>query len=324
MDNSQTIISKAFRNQLYEKTALALHLSRPRTAGTTRKAPTQLQNDAKSQISGIKRPTSASTYRLLSKSSLLSRQPTTQSTRKTTIQSTKRPATSQPVTQSQQKLGAKSMDKPIAIDLKKAPQRPISLHCGICLDLLVLSRIHTMKPCGVKFHFNCVKDYVRAISNSQDLPFICPAEGCKHRLTEKDFLSGFFSGEEFRIVQKKLKIRDAMENPDKFTICSTPDCQHIFSIPENNSIARVTCPLCKRATCLNCKVSFHVNLTCEEYNTTNPDELAVFNDFIGKRWMRCSKCLFWIERNEGCNHMTCKCGFQFCYVCGEKWRDCKC
>lgn len=26
-----------------------------------------------------------------------------------------------------------------------------------------------------------------------------------------------------------------------------------------------------------------------------------------------------VERNQGCPHMTCKCGAQFCYNCGGKW-----
>jgi len=26
-----------------------------------------------------------------------------------------------------------------------------------------------------------------------------------------------------------------------------------------------------------------------------------------------------IEKNQGCNHIKCKCGYDFCYVCGEAW-----
>ena len=44
--------------------------------------------------------------------------------------------------------------------------------------------------------------------------------------------------------------------------------------------------------------------------------------------MCCQAYAHMIERTEGCYHMTCKCGRQFCYVCGasyvgnEQGREC--
>jgi hypothetical protein len=26
-----------------------------------------------------------------------------------------------------------------------------------------------------------------------------------------------------------------------------------------------------------------------------------------------------VEKTSGCDHMTCRCGYQFCYICGGKW-----
>jgi hypothetical protein len=37
------------------------------------------------------------------------------------------------------------------------------------------------------------------------------------------------------------------------------------------------------------------------------------------KWKRCEKCGNMIERTEGCNHMECRCGYEFCYYCGETW-----
>lgn len=33
----------------------------------------------------------------------------------------------------------------------------------------------------------------------------------------------------------------------------------------------------------------------------------------------CPGCRNGVQRNEGCNHMTCRCGVQFCYVCNARW-----
>ena len=40
-----------------------------------------------------------------------------------------------------------------------------------------------------------------------------------------------------------------------------------------------------------------------------------------KDWKRCPRCHMFIEKNEGCNHMTCLCSHQFCYVCLADWQE---
>ncbi|KAL8379050.1 hypothetical protein RB599_008725, partial [Gaeumannomyces hyphopodioides] len=41
-------------------------------------------------------------------------------------------------------------------------------------------------------------------------------------------------------------------------------------------------------------------------------------------WRRCFKCDVLVEHADACHHMTCRCGAQFCFVCGRKWRTCGC
>ncbi|KAM2993604.1 hypothetical protein FF2_045682 [Malus domestica] len=38
------------------------------------------------------------------------------------------------------------------------------------------------------------------------------------------------------------------------------------------------------------------------------------------KWRRCPTCKFIVEKNEGCLHITCRCGYEFCYACGKYWR----
>jgi hypothetical protein len=40
-----------------------------------------------------------------------------------------------------------------------------------------------------------------------------------------------------------------------------------------------------------------------------------------KDWKRCPACRMFIEKTEGCNHMTCLCGHQFCFICIADWNE---
>ena len=42
------------------------------------------------------------------------------------------------------------------------------------------------------------------------------------------------------------------------------------------------------------------------------------------KWQWCKKCKIYIEKTEACNHMKCKCGWEFCYACGGDYPNCDC
>lgn len=113
------------------------------------------------------------------------------------------------------------------------------------------------------------------------------------------------------------------------------------------------CPLCKKRYCLKCKVDYHVGSTCEKYQEwARENGLAdeLFGDFVqGHNFKQCPGCKAWVEKNQGCgmfldfllatmliyftseslrnqikilwlvfiflflDHMTCRCGREFCY-----------
>jgi hypothetical protein len=61
-------------------------------------------------------------------------------------------------------------------------------------------------------------------------------------------------------------------------------------------------------------------------NLSSVCDLDKKNNFICNKcdshmqiYEKCPKCSCCIEKNGGCNLMTCKCGHQFCWICKNKW-----
>jgi len=112
------------------------------------------------------------------------------------------------------------------------------------------------------------------------------------------------------------------KNPENFMCCPTPDCDYVFFFDPTDS-TDFRCPTCKKRYCFRCKVEYHVGSTCEQYQKWSVDN-GLANDLFGELvkgggWKQCRKCKAWISKTEGCNHMTCRCGCEFCYKCGGHW-----
>jgi hypothetical protein len=75
------------------------------------------------------------------------------------------------------------------------------------------------------------------------------------------------------------------------------------------------CNICGVFICFECGLLWHAKKKCEE----NIDK-EYKNWALGREVQSCPSCRFEIEKNEGCNHMTCAvCGFQWCWLCRGKY-----
>ncbi|KAI0161069.1 hypothetical protein GGR52DRAFT_576477 [Hypoxylon sp. FL1284] len=82
-----------------------------------------------------------------------------------------------------------------------------------------------------------------------------------------------------------------------------------------------TCGKCFFRTCKRCGQKSHFG-TCDAavlaaLDVASADEEA-FNEYAHEQgWVRCPLCKVMIQKTEGCNHLVCECGQNFCYLCGE-------
>ncbi|ETS83283.1 hypothetical protein PFICI_05159 [Pestalotiopsis fici W106-1] len=83
---------------------------------------------------------------------------------------------------------------------------------------------------------------------------------------------------------------------------------------------RATCGSCKTEVCCACNGRWHKGKDCPRDEATN----EILKQAKENGWKRCYSCLEMIELKEGCNHMTCRCGAEFCMICGLQWKTCEC
>lgn len=99
-------------------------------------------------------------------------------------------------------------------------------------------------------------------------------------------------------------------------ICST----FLGSSTNYRMVNDVVCPKCMLRTCPRCKKEAHEEENCE-VNAANIELKALA---VRSGWQTCPGCNRLVEKNQGCNHITCRCTTQFCYICALKWKTCTC
>ncbi|XP_020627951.1 ATP-dependent RNA helicase DEAH12, chloroplastic-like isoform X2 [Orbicella faveolata] len=188
------------------------------------------------------------------------------------------------------------------------------LTCGICLcDVGDTADLYRLACCGHSYDKSCVIQQLI----SAEFPLKCATEDCEELFVWRD-LQNLLSEKE----RKKLAVSALDEyvkrNPEIVKYCPTADCGMVYRVSTEGR--RFTCCACLAEICTSCQVQWHNGLTCAMLKSGKQVE-GRLEDWMMKdpsNRKNCPKCKTPIEKNEGCNHMTCSgCKSHMCWLCLE-------
>ena len=204
------------------------------------------------------------------------------------------------------------------------PIEPIYRTCLVCYDDKDLSDFDGLIPIDCRHQTRsvcnlCILQHVqKAIEITFTDDIYCPELECGMKFdyhTLRNIL--LFDGDD-KLIERydRYVFQRELEQMDEFIWCSNPLC-NVGQLNEGGPMNNiVTCFSCHQKTCFTHKVKWHERINCEEY-----DQRIDPNDESSRRWIvenskKCPQCPYQIEKNDGCDHMTCiKCRYEFCWSC---------
>ena len=153
-------------------------------------------------------------------------------------------------------------------------------------------------------------------------------------------------------ILRAASSKERSKAKEKLWKCPAPDCVYIgfvssgtrsnagwgnyflsrvFPATALRDTRRIRCPLCHIASCQFCanvwtrgRLADHTGISCAAHaaqlrRADANDDRALQQWKLDRQVQACPQCQCDIEKRDGCNHMTCRCGHEFCWVCGERW-----
>jgi len=161
---------------------------------------------------------------------------------------------------------------------------------------------------------------VSLVSSAATDESLFPVRCCRINIPVESF-TRYLSPELLVTFQAKAKEFGTLANARVY--CHIATCSVFLGSAEEvkrNKHNSLRCDNCRIETCVDCRQRAHPNDTCQQNNATEQ-----VRDFARSQgWQTCPQCQRIIELSVGCNHMTCHCGYRFCYMCAARWKTCGC
>ncbi|CAM4813385.1 unnamed protein product [Rotaria magnacalcarata] len=213
---------------------------------------------------------------------------------------------------------------------------PLSLPCNTCVESLPLTKCqlclqttsnHSLSCCSSTVCSSCISSYLSMHITKDQIRIFCPS--CRHIFTRDEILSLLFENNCNRKLVEEYKRCYADINREEH-IKTCPKCCTIKEINKDllqnirggeNTSRRVICDDCQFEWCFYCHVSWHHEMTCEEYRDREKMLRAWTSQIEDDQQnvQQCPRCKAFISKIGDCSNMSCsKCHYDFCCRCGKR------
>ncbi|KAK0489056.1 hypothetical protein IW261DRAFT_1390486 [Armillaria novae-zelandiae] len=189
--------------------------------------------------------------------------------------------------------------------------------CAICLDTIPMDFAARVAECNHVTCRNCLQQHLLTTLHEHRFPVFCPTctDGDKKSILPETLVL------DIGIPEKEYRIFEELQMSAFSILLHCKQCKESAFVDrtEYQEAGIITCPLprCNHTWCKSCQQT--VDVTGPQHSCDGSSEL----DHLMKQrgWKYCPGCKTPVQKESGCNHMTCMspgCNTHFCYICGGK------
>jgi len=196
--------------------------------------------------------------------------------------------------------------------------------CPICFMDYPVENIYILDGCFHRFCKECIAGWIITKIDDGEVKIItCPDNKCSQEVTYNE-IKQIVTDKVVFAKYEKFTLEKALEGIADLRWCPRPGCGNAMIGGADTLMIRCSNPACQFCFCFQCKEEWHADATCGQYQQWKIDNGGAGDNLV-RQWIqqhtkRCPACNVPIEKNGGCNHMTCKgCKYEFCWVCNAKY-----
>lgn len=185
--------------------------------------------------------------------------------------------------------------------------------CEICAEMkdkdqIFPSLVHT---CNHLFCIECVSKHISIrLNQDKNASVPCPGLDCRGVLEIDNYIE--VVPREVAVAWGEVACESKIRASQRF-YCPYKSCSGLMVNDggDRKSMREAECTFFRRLFCARCNAPWHSGVDCDAFSKLSEgergrDDLMVHELAKKKKWQRCPRCRFFVEKKNGCLHITCR------------------